>query len=280
MPLAALLLSLVLPMLASAGCKVVTPSNSRDWSPDQAVLPFAEFSGDQVLVHNVRNCTYLTVEDFVIDHHDRQIDLNQVSSVWFIVIPFKDMPSVAHTMMSFGMDNGEHLGVSVEIRKEKNEKYGPVRGFMRQYELMYVLGEESDLLWLCANARKDDVYLYRTIANRDQARALLVDVLGRVNKLYHEPEFYDTLTNNCTNNIARHVNRLSPQRIPYDYRVLLPGYADQLAYDLGLIDTRHSFEETKRLALITPRAQAVTDRSQFSQAIRAGMDANTRLAER
>jgi hypothetical protein len=110
--------------------------------------------------------------------------------------------------------------------------------------------------------------VYRTTASAEASRALLVDVLNRVNQLAERPEFYDTLTNNCTSNIVRHVNRIKPDRILVDYRSLLPGYSDKLAYDEGLIERRGTFAETKELAYINPLAQRYAGREDFSELIR------------
>ena len=77
---------------------------------------------------------------------------------------------------------------------------------------------------------------------------MFVDVMRRVNKLVREPEFYNTLTNNCTTNVRNHVNHLIPNDVPYDYRVLLPGYSDELAYDLGLLEAKGSFAENRQRA--------------------------------
>ena len=121
---------------------------------------------------------------------------------------------------------------------------------------------------LRTNFRGEDVYLYPTTATPDQARLLLVDVLGRTNELASRPEFYDTFTNNCTTNLVRHVNRIKPNRLPYDYHVLLPGYSDELAFKEGLLVPRGTFEETKTAAYLNGRALAAANRPDFSQAIR------------
>ena len=174
------------------------------------------------------------------------------------MVPFEGMPAIAHTMLSFEFippeGPPEHLVASVEVRKEEGEKYAAWKGSTRQYELMYVLADERDVIEVRANHRDEDVYLYRTTATPEQARRLLVDVLTRTNELASRPEFYDTLRNNCTTNIARHINRIAPNRIRYDYHILLPGYSDKLAYEEGLIERHGSFEETKTLAYVTPKA--------------------------
>lgn len=248
--------------------KWMRPSNDRVWTPDQAVLPVAEFHGSQVTVRNIRSCEYRTVDDYDVRHYDKTFDLNRLTSVDFIVVPFDDIPGIAHTMLSFSFEDRDYLGVSIEIRKELGESYSPVKGFLRQYELMYVLADERDLILKQSLHYLCDVYVYRSSATPEQCRELLLDVLGRVNKLYEEPEFYNTLANNCTTNIRNHVNRLAPDRVPYDYRVLLPAHSDRLAFDLGLLESRGSFEETRAAAKVNFQAYLHESSPSFSQKIR------------
>lgn len=268
-----LVLAIIISQLGCRGLtKVAAPSNTRNWSPDQAVLPYAEYHGNQVVVRNVRRCRYFDEDTYVVHHEDREYDLGDLQGVDFVVIPFDNMPAIAHTMLSFRFASPEsvpeRLALSVEIRKEVGEDYKAWKGSARQYELMYVLADERDVVGVRASHRREEVYLYPTTATPDQARRLLVDVLGRTNELAVRPEFYDTLTNNCTTNIARHINRISPNRVRYDYRVLLPGYSAKLAYDEGLIVRHGSFEETKARAYITPKAILYADREDFSELIR------------
>ena len=126
-------------LVTTFGCKTTElapsaflPSNERDWSPDQELLSTAKFRGDQVTVHNIRNCKHLGDGEYVVDHYDKTYDLNKVQTVDYMVVPFSDMPSLAHTMLSFGMGDDEYLGLSIEIRKEKGETYNPIKGAMRQ----------------------------------------------------------------------------------------------------------------------------------------------------
>ena len=247
---------------------IVRPSNDRDWVPEQAVLPRAEFLGNEVLVHNIRYCKYNSADDVAVEHYDKRFDLDRIKSVDFLVCPFPVMPGVAHTMISFGFEGDEYLGVSVEVRKEKGETYDPLKGLLRQYEIMYVVADERDLVQLRTNHWQNEVFLYPTRATPEAARDMFVDVMRRVNKLYVSPEFYDTLTNNCTTNIVRHVNRLSPNRIPLDYRVLMAGHSDELAYDLGLLDTEDSFEQTKARSEVNYEAYLYRNNPDFSAKIR------------
>jgi hypothetical protein len=250
------------------GCAMFRPSNVGDWSPDQAVLPRAEFHTPLVTVRNIRNCDYRTETDYTVQHYDKTYDLRDVDSVYFLVVPFPGSASMAHTMLSFGFANHDYLGVSAEVRKQKGQSYSPVTGLFNQFTLMYVLGDERDLIGLRTNYRLNDVYMYRCRATPQQAQRLLVDVLRRTNRLAEKPEFYNTLTNNCTSNIVLHVNRLAPHEVPLDYRMLLPGYSDRLAYDLGLLDTEASYEEAREQARITRQAYVYRDSPTFSVDIR------------
>lgn len=251
------------------GCQaVVGPSNERDWSPDQAILPSAELNGSRVTVHNIRNCEYRTADEYEVRYYDRTFDLNQLTSVDFIMVPFSDYPEGAHTFLSFGFDDRDYLAISVEVRREKGETFSVVKGLTRQYELMYVVGDERDLIQLRTNFRLDDVYLYRAKASPQQAQALFVDMLERANNLAKQPEYYDLVTNNCTTNIMQHINHVKPGRIPYTYEILLPGYSDRLAYRLGLFKSTKSFEQTKLDARVTKLAYIYRDDAEFSQRIR------------
>ena len=248
------------------------PSNDRDWTTDQERLPWAEFVGRRVDVHNVRYARYRSADDYTVAWEDRSYDLDRLESAWFVVEPFeRDWQGPAHTLMSFGFAGGDYLGISVEIRKEKGEAFSPWKGLLRQYEVTYVVGDERDLIQLRTNYRRDPVYLYPVRASRERIEQMFVSMLRRANHLRDEPEHYNTLTNTCTTNIVRHVNELVPGRVPWSYKVVLPGYSDELAYELGLIDTDLPFPEAKRRFRIDDDALRAAGRADFSQVIRQGL---------
>ncbi|HET7234785.1 MAG TPA: DUF4105 domain-containing protein [Longimicrobium sp.] len=246
-----------------------TPSNTRDWTPDNARVPTARFRGDSVYVHNVRNADYRTTSDYTVRWEDRAYDLRQVERAWFLVEPFsRDWRGPAHTLVSFQFADGRFLAVSAEIRKEKGETFSPWKGLLRQFEMIYVVADERDVVRLRTNYRHDPVYLYPGRADRAKVRALLVDMLTRANGLAAHPEFYNTLTNTCTTSIVGHVNEISPRRVPFSVKVLFPGYSDRLAYDLGLIDTDLPFEQARERYHVNARAQRWGNSPDFSQRIR------------
>lgn len=247
----------------------VHPSNARDWSPDQERLATAEFSGDSVRVHNVRSAIYRSTTDYDVRWQERSYDLRRIESVWFVVEPFADWRGPAHTFLSFGFGNDEYVAISAEIRKERGESFSPLRGLLRQYELTYIVGDERDLIGLRTNHRHDDVHLYPVHATRDAARQLFVSMLERANALAANPEFYNTLSNTCTSNIVDHVNLILPEPIPFSYKTLLPAYSDDLAFDLGLIDTKLPREQFRTAFRINGLAREHADHADFSAAIRS-----------
>jgi hypothetical protein len=269
-----------LPRPVQAISKRVYPSNDRNWTPEMARLAWARTSGSRIKVHNIRNNQYVTETEFVPQYYDREFDISQIQSVDYIVVPFDDQPNLAHTMLSFGLDDGSYISVSAEVRKEVGETYNVFKGLARQYELMYVVGDERDLVRLRSNFRGNNVYAYPTVANAAQAQRLFSSMMGRVNKLAAKPEFYNTLTNNCTTNIRRHINEIKPNRIANAWQVLLPGHSDKYAYDLGLLDQRIPFEDLKSLAHVNRLASQSQDSEDFSNQIRTSRRLIDRLAQR
>lgn len=248
---------------------LLRPSNDRDWSPDQQRLATAEFSGEIVQVHNVRNTHYRSTTDFDVHWEERSYDLRRLESVWYVVEPFATWRGPAHTFLSFGFDDGRYLSISVEIRKERGESFSPLRGLLRQYELTYIVGDERDLIGLRANHRHDDVHLYPMRTTPKAARELFIAMLERANALAKKPEFYNTLTNTCTSNIVDHVNLIAAEPIPFSYKTLLPAYSDELAFDLGLIQTELPRDQFRAAFQINELAREHADSPSFSEAIRS-----------
>lgn len=246
----------------------IFPSNDREWSPDQDRLTTASFDSRMAFVNNVRNFTYRTPSDFDPAWFDAAYDLDRLQSLWFMVEPFGTM-GAAHTLLSFGFSDGNHLCISVEIRKEKGESYSAFLGLLKKYELMYVVGTERDLIGLRAAHRKHEVFLYPVKAPREKIEQLFVSMLERANALADHPEFYNTLSNTCTTNLVRHLNEVAERPVsPWRLAVLLPAHADELAYDRGLIDTDLPFEQARKTYDITERARQYIDSAKFSRRIR------------
>lgn len=261
-------------LVAGAGAvQMREPAADRNWTPDNARVPEVSIDGSAVTVRNVRNFARRSESDFTERWETRRYDLDRLESVWFLVSPFGAFRGPAHTFVSFGFADSagsvEYVSVSVEVRKEVGESYGPIRGMFREYELTYVVGDERDLVRLRSNIWGDSVYLYRVRTTPEKGRALFRAMLERGSGLGTSPEFYHTVKNSCTSNIVNHVNAIAPNRVPSSYKVHLAAFADELAYDLGLLDSSRPLAELKREALINPLALAAADAPDFSARIRA-----------
>lgn len=261
--------ALALGVLLVAGFATVEPSNDREWSTGQERIPYASFDGDSVTIHDMRNFEWKKDGTVVEVWEDRTYDLDKLESAWFALAPFeREARGPAHTFLSFGFSDSQYVAISIEARREKDEDYSLVKGVLRRFEVMYVIGDERDLVRMRTNIRDDDVYLYPIRTSPEKARQLFVEMLTRASALNEQPEFYNTLTNNCTTNILDHANRITPGKVPYGKEVLLPGYADELAQRLGLIDDDVPIEQIRARYLINARAMKHADDPHFSLRIR------------
>ena len=251
----------------------IPPSNDRNWQPDVRVLPWAEFKGDLVTVHNIRNCEYRTENDYTVHYYDRTFDLKQLTSLDAYLV-YWGSPSIAHTMLSFGFKDGKYLCFSIETRKEVGEGYSAIKGFFKQFELTYIVADERDLVRLRTNYREngkgEDVYLYRLKVPAEFARKVFLDYLHEVNSLKDHPEWYRALSTNCTTSILRHTAKFNPDS-QLDWRIIVNGYIDEMMYERKRLDQSLPFTELKKRSYINERAKAVRDGEDFSRLIRIGL---------
>ena len=261
------------PMLVFAGALIwflsLQASNVRDWQTEVARVAHADIDGDRLTLHNVRNFDYQPGGEAIPRWEDRTYDLARLKTV-DLILCYWGSPDVAHIIGSFGFDDGRFLAVSIETRREKNEKQSSIQSFFRQYELIYVFGDERDLLRLRTNYRKEDLYLYRTRLSPAQARKILLSYLARANELAANPDWYNTITTNCATGVLPHARAAgAPGRWSLD--VLFSGRAARQAYHNGLINTRLPFEELKARSRINSAAVAAEEAADFSKRIRADL---------
>jgi hypothetical protein len=232
-------------------------------------MPRAVIDGDRVHLSGVRNFDYRTRNDFTVRHEEREIQLSHLSALDFYISYFTEGP-VGHTFVSFIFDNAPPLSISIETRPEVGEGFAPIASLFKQFELIYVVGDERDLVRVRTNYRGEPVYLYRLNTSAADARRLLLIYLERINELADHPEFYHLLTNSCTINIVRYANAAGREgRI--DIRHILNGLVDAYLYRSGRIDTTLPFDELRRRSLINEAVHAADGAAEpdFSDRIRA-----------
>jgi hypothetical protein len=271
------------------------PTGQGNWSLDQDTLPWADIfvvsernthndlekkldkknfsdskisQNKKIILHKIRNFIYRSVDDYTPQYYDKDFLLDDVQTMDFMVEPYKGTKGAAHTLFTFGLKDGSHIAISVEVRKQKGEKFSVMRGLPKHFELMYVVADERDVIGLRANHRRDPVYLYPLIIPPEKIREIFLEMLQRVNSLYIQPEYYNIFTNSCIVNLIKHINSVLSGCIPWTFNIFTPEYIARLFYDIGLIDNSKPFEQIQASHHINTRAYAAKDDSQFSLRIR------------
>jgi hypothetical protein len=248
---------------------LIPASNERNWQAEVAVAPWVSQDGDLITIHGVRNFEYRTETDFTPRWEDRTYNLRDLDSVDLIAVYWAGK-AIAHIMVSFGFAGRDYVAVSIETRKARGQNYSTLAGIFKQYELVYIVGDERDLLGVRTSYRnpQEDVYVYRLQGPRENLRRFFLDYLKTMNEMRDHPQFYNTLTTNCTTSILLHtrVNQGAP---PWSWKLLLSGYVPQYVYELGRLDTSVPFAELERRAWVNERAHGAERDPAFSQRIRA-----------
>ena len=248
------------------------PSNDRSWVNDNERMATADFDGDMVTIRNVRDFNWRSTRDFDERWIDVKINLNKMSKIWFVLEYFDPSKrQMAHTILSFETEDGERIACSIEVRREEGERYHPLKGLFRQYELIYVWATERDVIGVRTRCRKKSVtHLFEAVVlGPGNERRMLESYLRRTNKLSVEPEWYNTITNTCTTNIVGHVNQVYPGRVPRAISILLPGLSPKLLHRNNLVKMTGTLEETLEMSIIDERANSWDESSDFGDWIRS-----------
>ena len=247
------------------------PSNDRSWVNDNERQAEAEFNGDEVTIRNVRDFEWRSGREFDERWIDVKLNLTEVEKIWFVLEYFDPKRrQMAHTIMSFEMSDGTRVACSIEVRRERGERYHPIKGLFRQYELIYVWATERDAIGVRTRCRKRSVtHLFEAVVlGPGNERRMLESYLMRTNKLRESPEWYNTITNTCTTNIVRHVNEVYPGRVPKALAVLLPGLSPKILQRNNLVRMNGTIEETLQRSIIDERAKSWEGVSDFGDWIR------------
>jgi hypothetical protein len=247
----------------------IQPSGDRNWTPDVARAATATIDGDRLVVNNVRNFHWRSDDDFDAVWQQRTYDMSRVSDI-DLIMSYWAGEAIAHTIMSFGFQDGQRLAFSIETRKERGEAYSPIAGFFKEYELAVIAADERDVVRVRSNVRGEDVRIYRLRVMPAEAGLLLRQYVMTMNDVARTPRFYNTLTGNCTTLVYDMVEVIHPG-LPLDARILLSGYLPDYAYDLGATDTSVPMATLRAESRIHDKALLADADPDFSARIRVGM---------
>jgi hypothetical protein len=255
------------------GWTFVEPSHDRNWRTDVSVMPRATIVGDRVRITGVRNFDYRSREDFTPRWETRDVRVSSIAGIDFYVSYWMPGP-VGHTFLSFTFADAPPLAVSIETRPEAHEGFSPLQSLFKQFELIYVVGEERDLVGVRTNFRDEKVYVFRLRLRADIARELFEVYIRRINELADRPEFYHLLSNSCTVNIVRYANKIG-RTGDVDFRHFLNGWVDRYFYDARLLDTSLPFAEFRRRSRVDPTISASLGIEEFARRIRENVPGMT-----
>ncbi|QIE46094.1 DUF4105 domain-containing protein [Pseudohalocynthiibacter aestuariivivens] len=259
--------ALAIAALAVAGWyQTIVPRHDRDWAPDVARGVRADVSGDHLTLHDVRDFDWITRDTAQERWITTRYDLEQLQTVDMLTSVW-DNPDIAHLLVSFGFSDGQHVVFSVEIRREADEVFSEVGGFFHQFELVLIAATERDIVKLRTNHRKEQVSLYPIDLTPQQRRDFFMAYVTLAQRLEARPEFYNTLTANCTTVVYALAKTVNPD-LPMDRRIVLSGRLPAFIDELGLLAGDSPLEDRQRDALITPRAQNAEEGDKFSDVIR------------
>jgi len=247
------------------------PSNDGNWKSNVDRTAWAEFAGDRVTIHNLRNCDYHTETDYQNCWGDRTVYLSQIRAADLFLTNW-GIPFASHAIVSFQFGDNEHVAFSIEARYKNGQTYSTIRGCFRQYGLIFVTADERDLIRLRTNFRKDEeVYMYRLQETPEVARAMFLSYIAYLNKLKDHPDWYNEVTRNCTTAIHGQLAADAESTQPWNYQILLNGTLDKLLYDRGrLVTGGLTFPELKQREHINAAARAANASTDFSTLIRVG----------
>lgn len=247
----------------------IAPPRDGDFVPEDARQVTGVIEGDRLTLTNMRNFTWRSKTDFSESWETRSYDLSKLKTV-DLFMSYWAGPEMAHTIVSFGFEGGEQIAWSIEARYRLGGEYSPVADAFKTDTLIIIAADERDLIGLRTNVRGEDVHLYRLNVPANHARAFLAGYIADANALAAEPQFYNSITTNCTTAIVR-ILRLVGASVPTDWRLLVNGYLAGYLYDQKRVDTRLPLGELIERSRISERAKAFEAGPGFSEEIRQGV---------
>jgi len=250
-------------------------TGKRDWDVPFQRMPVSTFSADGrfVTIENVRDFHYRSEQDYDVRYRTETYDLDALETLDFSITHWNGSEMFGHIMLSFGFSDGRYFVFSPEARLTKGHRYEILPGFLRQYELIFIVATEEDAIQLRTHHRRyerSEVLLYPTTFPPSHARAMLTDLLKRANGLRKHPEFYNGLTYNCLTSMKPTMEKLG-RTSGRTWHGIVNGLADRAGWKRGWMKRSKNdvdFETFRRRHSVNQYVEHLVDPPDFSQLIR------------
>ena len=246
----------------------ISPGLNRNWTDDVAILPEVDFKDNMITIKNFRNFSYSDKNNYTKNYEERRYNLDELEGSDFIISYWDNYRSIGHTFVSFRFKNRPPLCISVEVRKEKGEKYHPVKGLFKQYELIYVIGDERDLISLRTNHRAEETFIYPLNIDKKQSETFLLSLLQGAQKIREVPLFYHSVNRNCTTTLVSHINTVPEFKVKVSLDLLMNGLSDYAVYKMKGVDNDLPFAVLKRCCYISKLAKTLPLDENYSKNLR------------
>ncbi len=210
------------------------PSDAS-WIPSHARMASAVIMEDDITIKNFRAATYPEGKE-VVEWVTRSVRPTEIEGAELVLQRFGALEAMAHAMVTFRLTSGEHIAVSVESRRSPPGNYNPLGGLFKAYQLIIIFSGERDVLWKrLGGVQRYPMVIYPIAGSKEQTQAFFKALVDRANSLHQRPEFYSLFRKNCLTLMVDAAPIVERQLGLFEYRHMLPGYADDLFLDLGVV---------------------------------------------
>lgn len=227
-----------------------TPSLTREWDEDVSVLSGVSFSeSGEVTLGEVRNWTYDIESIESKDYFEMTFNPDDIQGLWMYEQQLDSRGLIAHTFLVFEFDEsygeGRYLGLSIETRREVGEEYSVVGGALRSFEITHIWATEKDLVTRRVQYLDYPLVRHKLEISPEVRARIFSKFAAETAGLSHTPQWYNTLSNNCTSSLIRYVNESEPGAIPLHYSYVFTGKAEEYLRKLSYTDPSYSLPITR-----------------------------------
>lgn len=237
-------------LLGATSCVTGPARADRDWYPYLGRDVAVDVADDRFQVTPLSDWSYSAEGVTEERYGEGEYELADLREVWFMLEPQPGSTLAAHTLLLFEFEGDRLLGLTIEARREQGEDYSALRGAFNAFELAYVWGTARDFLTRRAVMLDHEVFLYPVAIDDEQKRMLLTRLLERTEALETTPRYYNTITSNCTNELAKAAG------FNWAPAFILTGRSDEYLFRRGIIPG-DTFEQAHARSDITAFVQAL-----------------------